>query len=108
MKFYRVVALAILTTLVVSLIPTTSMAAEQIVLYSGRSKSLVAPIIKQFERESGIKVLVKYGSTAQLALTLQEEGAKSPADIFWAQDAGAWGAVNAKGMFKRLPDSITG
>ncbi len=81
--------------------------AEQIVLYSGRSKSLVAPIVQQFQKETGIKVLVKYGNTAQLALTLEEEGKRSPADVFWAQDASALGAVNKAGLFAPLPDSIT-
>lgn len=82
--------------------------AEEVVLYSGRSKSLVAPIIDQFQRETGIKVTVKYGNTAQLALTLQEEGNRSPADVFWAQDAGALGAVSNLGLFAKLPASITG
>ena len=57
-------------------------AKEELVVYSGRSKGLVDPIIKQFEKENGIKVQVKYGNTAQLALTLMEEGKKSPADVF--------------------------
>lgn len=99
------IALAALTMVSFS-IPAD--AADQIVLYSGRSKSLVDPIITQFERETGIKVVVKYGNTAQLALMLQEEGDKSPADLFWAQDAGALGAVDSLGMFQPLPASITG
>jgi len=82
-------------------------AAAQVVLYSGRSKSLVDPLIKQFQRETGIKVVVKYANTAQLALTLQEEGSKSPAHVFWAQDAGALGAVNKSDLFATLPNSIT-
>ena len=51
-------------------------AKEELIVYSGRSKSLVDPIIKQFEKENGIEVQVKYGNTAQLALTLMEEGEK--------------------------------
>ena len=47
-------------------------AIEALIVYSGRSKSLVDPIIKQFEKENGIEVQVKYGNTAQLALTLME------------------------------------
>ena len=63
-------------------------AKEELIVYSGRSKSLVDPIIKQFEKENGIEVQVKYGNTAQLALTLMEEGEKSPADVFL--DSGWW------------------
>ncbi len=80
--------------------------AESIVVYSGRSKSLVDPLIRQFTQQTGIDVQVKYGKTAQLALALKEEGDASPADVFWAQDAGALGALKKSGMFAELPGSI--
>lgn len=82
--------------------------AETLTVYSGRSKSLVEPIIKQFEQETGIQVKVSYANTTQLAATLLTEGDKSPAALFWAQDAGALGAVSEKEMFEKLPDSILG
>ena len=80
--------------------------AETLTIYSGRSKSLVEPIIKQFEEKSGIQVEVSYGGTTQLAAAILTEGDKSPADLFWAQDAGALGAVSKKAMFEKLPESI--
>ncbi|MBI2172326.1 MAG: iron ABC transporter substrate-binding protein [Chloroflexi bacterium] len=64
-----------------------------LVVYSGRSKALVDPIIQQFAQATGIKVEVKYAGTPQIAATLLEEGAKSPADVFFAQDPGGIGAV---------------
>ena len=80
--------------------------AETLTIYSGRSKSLVEPIIKQFEEKSGIQVEVSYGGTTQLAAAILTEGDKSPAALFWAQDAGALGAVSKKAMFDALPESI--
>jgi iron(III) transport system substrate-binding protein len=80
--------------------------AESLIVYSGRSKSLVKPIIKQFEKETGIEVKVNYGGTTQLAAALLTEGDKSPAALFWAQDAGALGAVSKKAMFEKLPETI--
>ena len=76
-----------------------------LVLYSGRSESLVGPIIEQFREVTGVDVQVKYGSTSEMAATLQEEGSKSPADVFWAQDPGALGALS--GMFRPLPSDVT-
>ena len=47
---------------------------------------------------------VKYAGTAQLAATLLEEGDNSPADVFYAQDPGGLGAVQA--MLRPLPARI--
>jgi iron(III) transport system substrate-binding protein len=64
----------------------------------------VASIIQQFSAATGIKVSVKYASTAQLAATLLEEGRRTPADVYWAQDPGGLGAVEA--MLAPLPQPL--
>ncbi len=76
----------------------------ELVIYAGRSESLVADIITQFAQASGIDVRVKYASSSEMAATLREEGEKSPADIFWAQEPGALGAM--ANMFSALPADI--
>ena len=81
-------------------------ATNELVLYAGRSESLVAPLIERFEAATGTEVRVKYGSSAELALALQEEGARSPADVFWAQDASSLGAMCRAQMFETLPKSV--
>ena len=78
--------------------------SEPLVIYSGRSESLVNAVIQQFSQATGIEVEVKYAGTSQLAATLLEEGSNSPADIFFAQDPGGFGAV--EGMMSPLPDRI--
>lgn len=83
-------------------------AAQEITLYSGRGEPLVAPIIKAFERETGIRVKVRYGGTSELAVLLQEEGDRTPADLFWAQDGGALGATATAGLFAVLPETLYG
>jgi iron(III) transport system substrate-binding protein len=80
---------------------------DALVLYSGRSKALVQPLVDRFQEETGIRVRVRYGGTAQLAIALMEEGADSPADLFWAQDAGALGALSQADLLSPLGELAT-
>ncbi|MEV4749236.1 iron ABC transporter substrate-binding protein [Streptosporangium sp. NPDC049248] len=81
-------------------------AEKKITVYSGRSESLVKPLLDKFTAQSGIAVEARYAATAAMATQLLEEGEKSPADAFFAQDAGALGAVAKKGMFAPLPAAV--
>ncbi|HEX5598871.1 MAG TPA: iron ABC transporter substrate-binding protein [Micromonosporaceae bacterium] len=80
-------------------------ADKKITLYSGRNEKLIKPLLEKFTKKTGITVKDRYGNTAQMAAQLLEEGDKSPADVFLAQDAGALGAVSKKGMFAPLSDT---
>lgn len=83
-------------------------APQSITVYSGRTEELVGPLIERFRTQSGVGVEVRYADTAQLAALLLEEGANSPADVYFAQDAGALGAVAAAGLLADLPDDLLG
>ena len=80
--------------------------SNSLVIYSGRSEKLVAPIIEQFALSSGFNVQVKYGKTAEIAATIMEEGNSSPADLFFAQDPGGLGVLEANDMFIELPQEV--
>lgn len=78
----------------------------ELTIYSGRGEELVGPVIDLFEEQTGITANVRYGDTAELAATILEEGDRSPADVFFAQDAGALGAVAREGRFAELPSDV--
>jgi len=85
---------------------TVAGSTEPVVVYSGRAEELVAPLFEQFTEETGIPVEVRYGDTAELAAQIIEEGDASPADLYFGQDAGALGALDAAGQCAALPAAI--
>lgn len=81
-------------------------AAGPLVVYSGRNKSLIEPLLERFEEQSGIEIEVRYGGTAELAATLLEEGERTPCDVFIGQDAAALGTLADAGLLRPLPPLI--
>lgn len=108
MRSYRFVIVAIVAALLTVIVTPLSAQdnAETLVIYSGRSEGLIAPLLEQFTADTGVQVEVRYGSTAEMAATIMEEGDNSPADVYVAQDAGALGALGAAGRLTKLPVDI--
>lgn len=83
-------------------------AAKTLTIYSGREEKLIGPLIAKAEKDLGMDIEVRYGDTAELAIALLEEGSNSRADLFFAQDAGALGAVAKEKRTLPIPSALLG
>lgn len=94
--------LPLLTALVVGLIALLAAAcggsgdSGKLVVYSGREQELVEPLYAQFTKDTGIELDVRWGESPELAATIKEEGDATPADVFYAQDAGSIGILESQ------------
>jgi iron(III) transport system substrate-binding protein len=103
---HRLTILVIAFALIVTACSGSSESSNTVTVYSGRSEELVGPLFERFEAESGIAVSVRYGDSAELAATILEEGDRSPASVFLAQDPASLGSIALAGLFTTLPDEL--
>lgn len=80
--------------------------ASALVVYCGRGEALVAQLLDEFQKQSGVRLDVRYGATPTLAAQLRVEGDKSPADVIFAQECGALGALAEAGALAPLPADV--
>ncbi len=83
-------------------------AQQSLTVYTGRSQGLVDAVVKEFQKETGIKVNVRYGRDAEILAALQEEGSRSPADMFWANTSGALEVAAQRQLLSKLPADLLG
>jgi iron(III) transport system substrate-binding protein len=80
--------------------------SRSLTLYSGRNEELLQPLVDDFEAASGIQVEVRYGNSAEMGAALLEEGAGTPADVFYSQEVGAVGVLAKADLLSSLPDEV--
>jgi iron(III) transport system substrate-binding protein len=79
---------------------------DTLVIYSGRTSNLILPLLEQFADETGISIDVRYDTSQNLALLIEEEGDATPADVFISQSPGAVGYLDAHDRLGELPPDV--
>lgn len=87
-------------------LPACSDDGGELTIYSGRELALIEPILEQFAEDTGIDIAVRDGTTADLALQIDNEGDRSPADVFLSQSPGAVQYLDDRGRLAELPASV--
>ncbi|GAC1366236.1 MAG: iron ABC transporter substrate-binding protein [Actinomycetota bacterium] len=67
-------------------------------LYSGQHQQTMALLVDAFTKASGIKVTVRHDNEATLANQIIQEGSRSPADVFIAENSPPLEALQARGL----------
>ena len=65
---------------------STSAAAQTLTIYSGQHPQTVDALVADFEKATGIKARVHSGEGPEVANQLAEEGADSPADVYFTEN----------------------
>ncbi|WP_299692411.1 Fe(3+) ABC transporter substrate-binding protein [uncultured Vibrio sp.] len=94
-----------LSALACSVIAPAAMAAEEVNVYSYRQPFLVEPMFKEFTKETGIKVNVKFAKKG-LAEKLAQEGEYSPADVILTTDISRLAELTNKGLVQPVNSDV--
>ncbi len=71
---------------------------KTITLYNGQHEQSTAALVAVFERQTGIKVEVRSGNEAELGNQILQEGANSPADVFYTENTPVLEDLREKGL----------
>jgi iron(III) transport system substrate-binding protein len=86
-------------------------AADDLIIFSGRSDKFVKPVVKAFEKQTGINVVLHSAESTALLNKLRLEGKRTDADIYLSNDALSNDAGNLEkgaqmGLFQTIPANI--
>ena len=104
----RPLALAVATLALVPVLAACGGDGGRLTIYSGRTRELVGPLLERFSEDTGIAIDVRYGDSADLALLIEQEGDRSPADVFLSQSPGPLAFLADNDRLTALPEDVLG
>lgn len=111
MAFHRASGLAhwfATGALCIALFAATAAQAEDpvtLTLYNGQHESTGKAVAAAFEKKTGIRVLIRKGGGGQLANQIAEEGARSPADVIYTEEAPPLIKLGSQGLLAKVDES---
>ena len=82
-----------------------SSGSDGLTLYNGQHEQTTAALVSAFERHSGIKVSIRSGDEAALGNQLLQEGATSPADVFYSENTPVLEDLAEHGLLAKVSPS---
>ena len=73
-------------------------AAETLTLYSAQHQQMVEQITNAFTKQTGIKVRARFGEAPEIASQIVQEGAASPADVYFTENSPELVLLDEKGL----------
>ena len=99
MKFtacLRPLTTAFAALLSTTLLATSLLANDDVVVYSARNEQLIKPLFDRYQKETGVRVRFLTDKEGPLMARLKAEGSNTPADMLLTVDAGnLWQAAEA-------------
>ena len=87
--------------------PHSLIAKDKVVnIYSARKEALILPLLKRFNKETGINFRLVTGKADGLLKRLEIEGSLSPADVFITVDAGRLQRAKNSGVLQKIDNPI--
>ena len=106
MRYYQYILIFILPLVLLFSQTATSFNNDNLVIYSGRSDKFVKPVITEFTRQTGIKVILHAGKSTALLNKLNIEGSRTDADLFLSNDAGTLQRGSDLKLFKAMSSQL--
>jgi iron(III) transport system substrate-binding protein len=75
-----------------------SLAGQTLTVYSGQHPQTVDALVNDFQTRTGVKVNVRSDDESELANQVLQEGAASPADVFFAENPPSLTVLEEKGL----------
>lgn len=88
--------------LVLGIVLSPLVMAEQVNLYSARKEALIKPLLNKFTQQTGITVNLVTGKADNLITRLKSEGKYSPADLLLTTDVGRLYRAKQQGLTQAI------